>query len=148
MRSVIAFLAALACLVLVGIAALSWFDQQSFLSTDPALTLTFAQRIEWWLRNLRQASILYAPIFGVGLAIAFACAALLAGRAPGLRTWLYGGAGAVAVVAAILIMKAVFGILPLPGARTTAGIAAQGAAGLLAGLVFAALAPKGRRRRG
>lgn len=81
--------------------------------------------------------------------IGFPVAALAASQTgAGRRTWFL-VAGALALIAELLIMRATLGLMPVAGARTLAGLASQGLAGALGGWLFAALttkvAARGRR---
>ena len=98
------------------------------------------------LRGLALDVGLYPLLVGVGLLIAFVAAAFAKRIAPSLRFWWYAGAGAVAIVTLVLTLKAVMGLFVLPGARTVAGIAAQGVVGLIAGGLFAALSRPAEKR--
>jgi hypothetical protein len=84
----------------------------------------------------------YAPIIGVGFAIAFPIAALVIRRVlPGWRAVGYPLAGFVAVAAALATMIALFEITPIAGARSAAGFVCQALAGAVGGHVFARLLP-------
>jgi len=81
----------------------------------------------------------YAPLAAGGLLIAFAAAWLVTKIVPGPRAIAYAIAGAVALVAIVLLMREVLGVTPISGARTALGLIGQALAGLIAGAVFAAL---------
>ncbi len=141
--------------VVVGIAALAWFDQQSFLSAaGPATSLTPGERLSWFGRDLYGLIFIDGTGLGFGLYPVLVAVALLIGlgvagivvRLTGgaLRFWWYAGAGAVAMVTIFIALKMALGMMVVPGARTAAGLAAQGAAGFIAGGLFAALSRKRR----
>jgi len=148
MRVILAFVVAVATALLLGAAVLSWFDQAGYLAAHGA-ALSTGERFDWFLQTLKGLSVdvgLYPILIAVGLLIAFVAAAIVKRIAPDLRFWWYAGAGAVAIVTMVLLLKAVMGLFVLPGARTVAGIVAQGAVGFIAGAVFAALSRRSERR--
>lgn len=142
-RTVLGFVVAVAVALVAGAAGLSWFDQASYLEAAGATaSLSVGERLSWFVGTLTGLTVgvgFYPILLAAGLAIALVAAALVQRLAPGLRTWWYGGAGAVALIVMVLTLKAVMGLKVLPGARTEAGMIAQGVAGLLAGLAFALL---------
>lgn len=140
--------------VVVGIAALAWFDQQSFLSAaGPEVSLTAGERLAWFGRDLYGLIVingtglgfgLYPVLVAIALLIGLGVAGIVVRRTGGsLRFWWYAGAGAVAMVTIFIALKMALGMMVVPGARTGAGLAAQGVAGLIAGAVFALMS---RRR--
>lgn len=71
--------------------------------------------------------------------VGFPVAALMASRtAPRREIWFI-AAGAAALIAELLIMRATLGLMPVSGARSLAGLASQGMAGAVGGWLFAAL---------
>lgn len=78
---------------------------------------------------------LYGTIIAVAFLVALPAAALLARRASRLRVPLFFTAGFVAVITALHVMEVAFGIMPIAGARSLAGLVTQGLAGGLAALV-------------
>lgn len=93
------------------------------------------------LDDLIGLSPTYLPIIAVGLAIALPCALGFARRWPQWRTGLCTLAGFCALLAILLSMQPIMNITLIAGARGLAGLLAQGAAGALAGAVFALTAP-------
>jgi len=86
------------------------------------------------LRTLLPATVAcFLPAFWVAEAAATALG--------GNRSLWLALAGGTALVAEILIIEAALGLMPIGGARTVAGLAMQGVAGALGGIVFARLAP-------
>lgn len=75
-------------------------------------------------------------IVAVGFAIAFFIAAKLYRFAPALA---YPLAGAVAIAAALGLMKLQFSMTPIAGARTTEGLVLMVLTGAIGGLIFARL---------
>lgn len=148
MRVILAFIVAVVVALLLGAAVLTWFDQMGYLAAH-GTALTAGQRIGWYVSTLKGMALdvgFYPVLIAVGLLIAFLVAAVVKGLAPGLRFWWYAGAGAVAFVTIVLTLKLVMGLFVIPGARTVAGIAAQGVVGLIAGGVFALLSRRPERR--
>ncbi len=83
------------------------------------------------------------PLMGMAVAacfmVGFSVATLAARFVGGDRTLWLVAAGAAALVAELLIMRATLGLMPVSGARTTAGLLAQGVAGGVGGWLFARL---------
>lgn len=155
-RTVVAFVIAVAVALVAGAASLSWFDQASFLeAAGPSASLSIGERLTWFAQTLYGLTFvngtglgfgLYPVLVFVALLIGLGVAAVVKRLAPSLRFWWYAGAGAVALVAIFVGLKLALGMMVVPGARTAAGLAGQGVAGLLAGAAFA-LASR-RQRRG
>jgi hypothetical protein len=148
MRVILAFIASVISAVLIGAAVLSWFDQAGYLAANGAM-LTTGERFGWYVDSLKGLVLdvgLYPILMAVGLLVAFVVAAIVKRLAPGLRFWWYAGAGAVAIVTVVLALKGVMGLFVIPGARTVAGIAAQGVVGFIAGGLFAILSRTPERR--
>ena len=85
-----------------------------------------------------------AVVAAVGFAIAFPVAAAAGRFLPRWRAIAYPLAGAAAIVAALLLMNAVLGMMPLAGARGPLGLVAQGVAGAVGGYVFGAVSRRSR----
>ena len=97
--------------------------------------IPFGDRLSMSVYDIVGMLPLYGTVIGVAFLIALPVAWLLAKRAPAMRGLLFFAAGFVALVTAINIMDAAFGIMPIAGARTLAGLLTQGLAGGLAALV-------------
>ncbi|MDF1685891.1 MAG: hypothetical protein ACJAXQ_000998 [Parvibaculaceae bacterium] len=133
-----AFVVALLSLVILG----SFFHTQFVLSALPVPTpVSFSDNMSTTLSDILGLAPLYGAIMGAGLLIAFLIAIYVTKLAPSLRWLVYMVAGFVAVIAALLIMKAVFGLMPIAGARSMAGLLMQGVAGAVAGYVFTRINP-------
>ena len=141
-RRLLAFAVALALgYVLAAMAATQFVLAQIVALGLPVPLLT---RLKMTGQDIVGMSSLYLPIMATGLLLAFLVTGLLirfAGRKR--RTMLYTLAGATALVAANLIMNAVFAITPIAGARSLWGLAAQGVAGAAAGYGFAIFSARG-----
>ncbi len=143
-RWIVAFLVAVAVMIVLGSLAHSLMVQQAWIAaTDigdgvvPA-TLSFAERASWILHDLTGMLPLFGSLAGVALLIAFLMGSLVV-RFTGLRTIVFAVAGAVAIFVLFTALKMTLGTVGVFGARGTMGLGLQMAAGLVAGLVFAFL---------
>ena len=144
LRRVGAFVLAAAAMVLLGSAAHSYFVQRAWSSaaghahgTAPA-AIPFSDRISWAAHDLVGMFPPYCAVTSIALLVAFLIAGALA-RFIGHRVIVFGLAGALALFVLFTIMKSVLGTVGIFGARGPAGLAAQMAAGALAGVLFARL---------
>ena len=98
------------------------------------------QRLSMTLYDLAYLGSLYLVFVAIGTLVAY-LAGLLVYRIAGFgRPIVFAVAGAVAILAMLMLMKqAFFGIHLIAGARDGVGIGMQMAAGAIGGLVFAAL---------
>lgn len=153
-RRVAAFIAAVAAVVIIGAASLSWFDQAAYLaSAGPGASLSVSDRFSWFSSTLYGLAFgvgMYPGLVAIGLLIAFLAVGLVKSLAPDLRFWWFAGAGAVALVVMIIVLELALGLKALPGARSVAGTIGQGIAGFIGGALFASLTSGGisaNRRR-
>jgi hypothetical protein len=144
LRRIVAFVVALAVMVVLGSAAHSYFVQQAWSmaagragGTGPA-AIPFADRISWAAHDLGGMIQPYAALTAIALLIAFLGAGVLA-RFTGRRVMVFGVAGAAALFTLFTVLRMVLGSVGIFGARGAAGIAAQMAVGLVAGVLFARL---------
>lgn len=84
------------------------------------------------------------PALGAVVALGFAIAFFIAGKLhrfapPPVRALAYPLAGAVAIAAALALMKLQFSMTPIAGARTTEGFALMILTGAIGGFIFARL---------
>ena len=153
-RIVLGWVVAVIVGVVLGAAVLSYFDQQGWLTAaGGAASLSIAERLTWFGHTLYGLIFingtglgfgLYPVLVAVALFIGLGVAGIIVWLAGGsLRFWWYAGAGAVALVTIFIALKLALGMMVVPGARTAAGVAAQGLVGFVAGAVFAAMS---RRR--
>jgi hypothetical protein len=84
----------------------------------------------------------YALIVGAGFLIAFAVTGLLRKRWPRLPRALHALAAAIAILTALLTMRALLGIEVIAGARGATGLILFATAGALGGAVFARFAKR------
>lgn len=133
-----AFLVALLSLIILG----SLFHTQFVLNALPVPTpVSLSDNIATSLSDIIGMGPLYGIIMGAGLLVAFIAAIFVTKLAPSQRGLVYIVAGFVAAVATLTIMKATFGLMPIAGARTMAGLLMQGVAGAVAGYVFTRISP-------
>ena len=90
---------------------------------------------------------LYVLVIAVGFLIAFYVADLIKAVLPRLSGIAYPTAGAVAIVVALVLMRAQYDIVPILGAQSTYGFWLQVLAGVIGGVVFEILRPKDRDER-
>jgi len=151
-RVLLGWLAAVAVCIVVGAMALSFFDQQGWLAAaGGGASLSISDRVAWFGHTLYGLIFingtglgfgLYPVLVAVALFVGLGVAGIIVWFSPSLRFWWYAGAGAVALVAIFVALKLALGMMVVPGARSMAGVAAQGVAGLIAGAVFAMVSRK------
>jgi len=149
LRRVFAFVVAAVAMMLLGTTAHSYFVQQAWSSAAghaygmaPA-AIPLADRISWVAHDLFGLLRSYFVVTSIALLVAFVIAGALA-RFTGFRMIVFGLAGALALFALFTVMKSVLGTVGIFGARGAAGLAAQMAAGAVAGVLFARLTePRG-----
>ncbi len=100
------------------------------------IDVSLADRLAMSLHDIAGMLPLYGGIIAATFLIALPVAAWLARRAPQHRTALFFAAGFAGLLTAITLMRFAFDIMPIAGARSLAGLVAQGLAGGVAALVF------------
>jgi hypothetical protein len=145
-RWLFGFVIAASVMIVLGSAAHSYFVQEAWVTAagqaegaGPA-ALPLADRLGWFaadLIDMERNSPPYGALTGVALLIAFLVAGIVA-RLTGMRALVFAGAGAVAIFVLFTALKLSLGTVGVFGARGAMGLGAQMAAGLIAGLVFAA----------
>jgi hypothetical protein len=151
LRRIAAFVVAVAVMVLLGSAAHSlmvqyaWSGAAGEAAGAAAAPIPFADRISWAAHDLVGMIVPYAGLTSIALLVAFLIAGLIA-RYSGRRTFVFGLAGAVALFTLFTVLRMVLGTVGIFGARGTAGLAAQMAVGLFAGLLFAQLSARKKIR--
>ncbi len=98
--------------------------------------IPFATRISMTVGDLAMLRILLITVAACFL-IGFPVAGFCVSKLPGSRTAWFALGGGVALIAALLLLSAAAGGMPVAGARTTAGLLFQGAAGAAGGWCFA-----------
>jgi hypothetical protein len=148
LRRIAAFVVAAAVMVVLGSAAHSYLVQEAWSAAAgqaggaAAAAIPFADRLSWAMHDLGGMIRRYAALTSTALLIAFLIAGAVA-RFSGRRTIVFGIAGALAILVLFTALKMFLGTVGIFGARGAVGHAAQMAAGLAAGLLFARLtAPK------
>ena len=138
------FVAALLVMVLLGSILQSLFVQQAWsvaagqaAGTGP-VDIPMDHRLGWIAHDLVGLQPLYGVLTAIALLVAFIAAELVS-RLIGLRVVVFAVAGAVAIYILFMALKMNLGTVGVFGARGTMGIAAQMAAGLIAGASFAVL---------
>ena len=152
LRRIFAFVVAAAVMVVLGSAAHSYFVQLAWSAaagladgSSPA-AIPIAERISWAVHDLFGMVRAYAATTSAALLIAFLAAGALA-RISGHRVAVFGLASASAILALFTALRVLLGTVGIFGARGAMGLAAQMAAGLFAGVLFAKLsAPRNARR--
>ena len=144
LRRIVAFVVAAAVMVVLGSVAHSYFVQLAW-STAAGLAdgsspaaIPIADRISWAVHDLFGMILGYAATTSAALLIAFLAAGALA-RVSGHRVAVFGLASASAILALFTALRVLLGTVGIFGARGAMGLAAQMAAGLLAGVLFAKL---------
>jgi hypothetical protein len=88
-----------------------------------------------------------APLVAICFVIGFIVAAICVRRIGGNRTAWHIVAGAVALIATLLIMKAVLLITPIAGTRSLLGLTSFGLAGAIGGWVYAKTTTQARAEK-
>jgi cellobiose-specific phosphotransferase system component IIC len=138
-RRLAAYVSAVLITTILGSIAHSLFIQQAWIQAAGAdAQIPTGERISWITHDLVGLQPLYGGLVAAALLVAFLASDLLA-RYTGLRTIVFAVAGAIAMFTMFTIMRMELGTVGVFGARGTMGLAAQMAAGLIAGLVFAVI---------
>jgi hypothetical protein len=144
LRRAAAFVVAAAVMVVLGSAAHSYFVQEAWSmaagqADGTALAaIPFADRVSWAAHDLGGMIRPYGALTSIALLIAL----LIAGAAAkfiGFRVIVFGVAGALAIFTLFTALKMALGSVGIFGARGSAGLAAQMAAGSAAAALFAHL---------
>ena len=98
-----------------------------------------SERIDMVLNDLKGLGPTYGVVIAVGFAIALPVGWLIGQILKPIRFLRFPLAGAAAIGAALYAMLQLYDVIPIIGAQSTEGFAAQLAAGALGGLVFAVL---------
>ena len=141
-RQTFAFLLGVAVTAAIGAVASTHFVLASL--ADLNVQVPIGKRLFAYGHDLIGMVPTLAVVVAVGFAIAFPVAAAAGRFLPRWRAIAYPLAGAVAIVAALLLMNAVLGMMPLAGARGPLGLVAQGMAGAAGGYVFGAVSRRSR----
>lgn len=101
-----------------------------------AMPVTLRDRMHAIGHDLLGLLSTYLPLMLIAFAIAMPIAAGLSRYVPRIRFLVYGVAGALAIVALHIIMKAVLGLNGMAAVRELDGLALQGLAGWFGGYLF------------
>jgi hypothetical protein len=101
------------------------------------IALTWTERLHMSGHDLLGLTGSFLPLTAAGFAIALPVASWLGRRRPAWRRILLALAGATAVIAIHLALRAAFGITPMAGARSLPGLITQALTGATGGYVFA-----------
>ena len=134
-RRILAFGAAVAVSAVLGSLLATHFVLRALL--DLEVRIGFGDRLYAYGHDILGRAPMLGMIVAIGYLIAFPTAALVARWLVPLRTWIFMGAGATAILVALLCMEALLTMMPVAGARQWPGLAAQGLAGAAGGLLFA-----------
>lgn len=138
LRRIIAFAASLLVLCTLS----SFISTQSVLARLDTLeaTVPMGLSLQMILKDILGTLPLFLPIFGVGLLLGLSGARLAERFIANPKGVIHAAAGFVAVMTTLMVMEAVFGIVPIAGARTFAGVFWISAVGALAGLIYRRIA--------
>jgi hypothetical protein len=144
-RRVLAFLVAIATMVVLGSTAHSLFVQHAWLdaaaqsaAASTEVSIPGADRIAWILHDLIGLEPLYGALTTMALLLGLLIAGAVA-RFTGGRLAVFALAGAACIFTMFAVLKLTLGTVGVFGARGTAGLATQMAVGLLAAVLFALL---------
>ena len=135
MRWVMAFLAALVVATALGTAASTHFVLEGLVATGAEIP--FADRVSAVGQELVGLGPTYAAVVAPALLLLLAAGTFLLRAVPFPPLLVFPTAGALALLATMAALPMIFGIMPISGARSGDGVAAQMVGGLVAGLVFA-----------
>ena len=146
LRRIVAYFAAVGATAVLGCIASTHFVLRGL--TELGVSIGFGE----WLSTIGHDVLGMGPMLGILVAvcflIAFPVAALIVRFLPNLRTVGYVAAGGVAILVALYSMEAALATVPIAGARTPLGLAAQGVAGAAGGFVFALLSRRRSQQTG
>lgn len=135
MRWAMAFLAAVVAATVLGTAASTHFVLEGLVSTGAEIPL--ADRVSAVGQDLLGLGPTYAAVVTPALLLFLAAGTRLLRAAPFPPLLVFPTAGALALLATMAALPMIFGIMPISGARSGDGVAAQMVGGAVAGLVFA-----------
>ncbi|WP_025771643.1 hypothetical protein [Thioalkalivibrio sp. HK1] len=138
LRRIIAF--AVSLLVLCALS--SFISTQSVLHRLEALeaTVPMGLSMQMIFKDILGTLPLFFPIFGTGLLLGLLGARLAERFFANPKGVIHAGAGFICVLTTLMVMEAAFGIVPIAGARTLAGVFWMSLAGALSGLIYRRLA--------
>jgi hypothetical protein len=144
LRRIIAFVVAVAVMVVVGSTAQSIFVQQAWSAAAGAAeggapaAIPFADRIAWAGHDLLGILAPYGALASITLLLSLLSAGALA-RYAGRRILIFGVVSAIGIFVLFTLVKLATGTVGIFGVRGPFGHAAQMAVALVAGMIFARL---------
>lgn len=136
LRLILAFLAAIVVSAALAAAASTQFVLAGLSSVG--VEIGIGDRLSMTAHDIMGMGPTYLPIIAAGFLVAFGVAALVIRYLlPGWSVLGYTLAGFTAMLAIILIMILAFGLVPIAGARSMAGMFSQCLAGAVGGYLFA-----------
>lgn len=140
LRSAPAWSAAVLATTAIASMIQSWQVQSGLI--DLGIDIPAGLALETALRDFTGLLVPLLLVFGIGLLLAFALAALLKPRVPVLAPIAWPLAGALAIATVLVLMHAQFQMTPLAGARGADGFVLFCLAGAIGGFVFGWLKPR------
>jgi hypothetical protein len=144
LRRIVAFVVAVAVLVVLGSGTQSLFVQAAWSAAAgdadrgvPA-AIPFAERIAWAGHDLVGIIAPYGALSSIALLVSLLAAGVLA-RFTGRRIMIFGIASAIGIFALFTIIREVVGTVGIFGVRGPFGLAAQMVLACVAGALFAQL---------
>ncbi len=146
MKSALHWIACWLVAALVAYLVASTLATQVILANVAALgpEVDFAVRLQATGHDLLGLAVSYLPLIALGFLLGLPIAAGLGKWLPAQRLWLYVSAGAVAIIAIHLLIKAVLGLSGIAATRGLLGLLSQGLAGACGGYLFYRLRLHGR----
>ena len=144
LRRLFAFGVAVAVSAVLASLSATYFALRALL--DLEVRIGFGDRLSAYGHDILGRAPLLSAIVALGYLIAFPAAALVARWLTQLRTWIFIGTGATAILVALFSMEALLTMMPIAGARQWPGLTAQGLSGAVGGLLFAKLSRRSAAR--
>ena len=144
LRRIVAYFAAVATTAVLGSIASTHFVLRGL--TELGVSIDFGKQLHAFGHDVLGMGPMLGVLVAFCFLIAYPVAALVVRFLPRLRTASYSAAGAVAILVALYAMETALATMPIAGARTPLGLAAQGVAGAAGGLVFALLSSRRRQQ--
>ncbi|CAG0984463.1 hypothetical protein MYXO_02050 [Myxococcaceae bacterium] len=135
MRTAAAFVAAIATATVLGTAASTHFVLEGLVEAGAEIPL--ADRIGAVGQDLVGLGPTYALVVTPALAVFLLVGARLLRSVPFPPLLVFPTAGALALLVTMAALPVAFGVMPISGARSGDGVAAQMVGGIVAGAVFA-----------
>ena len=130
-----AYFAAVVTIYLVGSVAITQINLQSLIGLGAQIPVSVRWHATW--TDLQGLLVPYLILIAIGVLIAVVVTGQISRFFPRYRMWLYPIACAVALLAIHLLLKGIFGLWGVAGARPPVGLLLQGLAGGLGGWLYA-----------